>query len=1205
MCDQGSQYRTIKTLDVDILTYEQLYIRTTPGLNASTYTLPVIPADYSATKQFVYLTPLQALSVGGIYFTTSTIPQLLSDIAAISTHQAGTDLVVSSQSSVVGCNIDYLTEQTQRYINIVIGTTYDAAYNQMYAAYSLAGSTNNASLLMQSNVYQLQSNVSSVSTIIASTFSSLNRRLDVEYNQGPSVSSLSTYFTTYFRNLSESISSFSTSVGQGISTNSAYQTSSLNYYAREIQTIVQQGAGPGVSTLSTFITSSFLSISRVLFSYNPGPGLSSMSTFMVSSLSSLSTQFNIQLAVPGICSLSTNFSRAYICTLSNAYTLAGISQLSSLSTAVTSNASSLSNYIFVQSGADGVSSLSTTVGKDVAVIYDLVSTTNFAYILLQQEIVKQSISALSTQWGRDYRNLASLCTFSTMLPSAYSTLSTIFDTVTPSNTINRISTALVSTLTFASSYISTFLPAAYAGPGLSSLSTVIPLQFSSMSTSLGIQFSSLQNNVGNISSLRTDVGVSSLSTFMTYSTLALQTSFQDLFSTTQAISLSTATILSSISDLRAYDAFVYSTVNYPYTLDVWTSTLVYQVNEISTSLYTDLPPALSTMSNLSSFISTSFSTLNTSFINLQSTFISTAGVMASNYNTISSLAGSNLTSPLFSTFFANNIITSSLVIENDLHVSSLSLNLSTGNGYSLAVKGGAKFIPDIGDGVKYVIVGDASGSSAIYTSRSAASNYTNTASGQFNVAGYDVAFGGGRWVAVGNDTNKSALIKTSVAPSTSWANATITGSAIALSTIQTVKYAKSYWLAGGGSNPTLYKSPDGNTWTPTDNGDTLAYVNSLAYNGFRWAATGISSLKAGSPYTVVYSDDNGSTWTAASNTFQESGRAIATNGQTWIAVGKGIPSIKYSLDAINWNNITNIGFSTQANCVVWNGEKFVVGGENGNGRNLAYSYNGLTWYPAAIAGSNTFISTAVTNVAWDGSVWTAGGFNSRTDTSGVQLLSYDAISWSTTTTRPGVIRGSAFASNTTPIMSFSNFDIYTSEIPVIMDSRKRMQVIQSTIMFNDGDLTIRRVLSSQNYGFVGINTTYPEYALDIGIGNARKPLGTTWVTASDARVKRDIKPADYAACAKLIEQIPLRQFRFSKEYRAATQVPDTEVYGFIAQEVKAAIPTAVNVAPEFGISDFHSLDADQLHKAEFGATKYLLAKIEELEAKISTLEGAK
>jgi hypothetical protein len=400
---------------------------------------------------------------------------------------------------------------------------------------------------------------------------------------------------------------------------------------------------------------------------------------------------------------------------------------------------------------------------------------------------------------------------------------------------------------------------------------------------------------------------------------------------------------------------------------------------------------------------------------------------------------------------------------------------------------------------------------------------------------------------------------------------------------------------------------NGITWSNASAAQTLTSYQDLSWNGYLWAAVGSN----GDGSNILYTDTNG-VWNRAVNTFDIQGNAITNNGRTWVAVGEGSVSIKYSYNGKNWDNVIGPQLST-GYTVAWNGDKFVAGGSNGNNSNLMYSYNGINWsYVPVSSDPNTYISQRVTSILWDGSQWSAAGVNDlTTPIAAVHMRSYDAMNWSTIRLiaanngqpfQTGEIYSQAYASNTIPTLQLSNFDIYSGEIPAIMNSRKRMNIIQSTIYFNDGDLTIRRLTSSIPLSYIGINTTYPEYALDIAVGNARKPVGSTWLTASDERVKTDIISANLASCAKLVLDIPLRQYSFSDEFQKRTGTSSDSQYGFIAQEVKKILPEAISYTKEYGLDDFHSLDTDQIFKLEFGATQYLLNKIQAMEAQVSTLE---
>jgi hypothetical protein len=95
------------------------------------------------------------------------------------------------------------------------------------------------------------------------------------------------------------------------------------------------------------------------------------------------------------------------------------------------------------------------------------------------------------------------------------------------------------------------------------------------------------------------------------------------------------------------------------------------------------------------------------------------------------------------------------------------------------------------------------------------------------------------------------------------------------------------------------------------------------------------------------------------------------------------------------------------------------------------------------------------------------------------------------------------------------------------------------------------------------------------------------------------------------------------------ETDDRHVLGFIAQEVIERFPKAVKVEPrhEFTVhvsdlsgnlvmdengravverkylDDFHSLDADQILKANVGATQKLMERVEALEATVAALQA--
>ena len=428
-------------------------------------------------------------------------------------------------------------------------------------------------------------------------------------------------------------------------------------------------------------------------------------------------------------------------------------------------------------------------------------------------------------------------------------------------------------------------------------------------------------------------------------------------------------------------------------------------------------------------------------------------------------------------------------------------------------------------------------------------------------------------------------------PSAGWSNATIVS--LVAKSVTKVKWNGTLWLASGSdsSGGLVLSSSDGISWLKTNVGQEMkvpSTIHSIAWNGYMWAATGIDPLVS----SIVYRDSNG-IWNNSANPFTIQGNDITTNGHTWVAVGDGIPtSIKNSYDGKIWYDGTGQLLSS-ARAIVWNGDKFVSGGPNGNTSNIVYSFNGASWsYSSPLPNASP-----VTSLVWDGSLWSATCLDTT------HLISSDGITWTSSTSFPSVIYGQAYASNTIPSLQLSNIDIYSQETPAIFNSRTRMNIIQSSIFFNDGDFTIRHVPSTIPYVCIGINNSYPTVALDIGYGDARKTTGTQWISPSDARIKTNIETVDLLSCAKLVSEIPLRTYSFTSEFQRLTGVSPSVQYGFIAQEVKKVLPNSIRYSSEFGFDNFHSLDTDQLFKAEFGATQYLVKKLHEMEAKLSTIES--
>ena len=191
----------------------------------------------------------------------------------------------------------------------------------------------------------------------------------------------------------------------------------------------------------------------------------------------------------------------------------------------------------------------------------------------------------------------------------------------------------------------------------------------------------------------------------------------------------------------------------------------------------------------------------------------------------------------------------------------------------------------------------------------------------------------------------------------------------------------------------------------------------------------------------------------------------------------------------------------------------------------------------------------------------------------------------------------------TPSISMPNIQVFTRNGPQPINSQiQTMHVSSSTISFNSSNFILKRFYEHKNYAYVGINMPVdPNYSLDIGAGDARKPTGVTWVTASDSRVKDNISSADVLLATQQISSLRLVSYIWSEPYRSKRHLSSDRTIGFLSQEVEKIFPSSVSQMAEHGYTDFKSLDIDQLYKAKFLVTHDLLRKAETLQMRLNAL----
>jgi hypothetical protein len=204
-------------------------------------------------------------------------------------------------------------------------------------------------------------------------------------------------------------------------------------------------------------------------------------------------------------------------------------------------------------------------------------------------------------------------------------------------------------------------------------------------------------------------------------------------------------------------------------------------------------------------------------------------------------------------------------------------------------------------------------------------------------------------------------------------------------------YTGTHYLFSSGT--TLIKSQDLTTWT------TSSLPSASTYLTINNSSQGSATVK---PITLACSDSSYNTlgytydgiqWYGTGNAvLQTRANHAAWNGTIWVTVGKSVGTwFAISRDGINWQQQSNSLFD-EAYAVAWNDSYWLVAGE-GATYSLAKSTDGVNW--TGIANSKTLFSTRATDIAWNGSKWTAYGSPTAVATS------TDGINWSLLTTIVG------------------------------------------------------------------------------------------------------------------------------------------------------------------------------------------------------------
>ena len=116
-------------------------------------------------------------------------------------------------------------------------------------------------------------------------------------------------------------------------------------------------------------------------------------------------------------------------------------------------------------------------------------------------------------------------------------------------------------------------------------------------------------------------------------------------------------------------------------------------------------------------------------------------------------------------------------------------------------------------------------------------------------------------------------------------------------------------------------------------------------------------------------------------------------------------------------------------------------------------------------------------------------------------------------------------------------------------------------------------------GNVGIGDASPSYQLELSTNSAAKPTSTLWTVPSDERLKDDIVLADLDKCYDIIQNLPLKRFKWKEDVYTNDQTDDRSVLGWIAQDVQSVFPKSVKENNFRGVSNNDAIQSIEAQDA--------------------------
>jgi hypothetical protein len=309
-------------------------------------------------------------------------------------------------------------------------------------------------------------------------------------------------------------------------------------------------------------------------------------------------------------------------------------------------------------------------------------------------------------------------------------------------------------------------------------------------------------------------------------------------------------------------------------------------------------------------------------------------------------------------------------------------------------------------------------------------------------------------------------------------------------TINSIAYGNSLWVAGGNSGE-LRTSTDGTTWTTRTSNFGGTGILSVAYGNSLWVAAGSAGQLRTSTDAI--------TWVTRTSNLEVvepfySARlifSVAYGNNLWVA-GASDGEIRTSTDAITWvTRTSNFNSLADIRKIEYGNNLWVaVGGAFMDDGQLRTSTDGTTWTTR----TSNFGIDLITSVAYGNNLWVAAGYEGKIRTS------TDAITWVTRTSNFGTtaIRSVAYE-NSLWVAGGDSGQIRTSTDGTTW----------TTQTSNFGNTAIRSVAYGNSLWVAGGNSgQLRTSATDLVVGTSLMPLTLSAdISGSDVRLRATITDA--------------------------------------------------------------------------------------------------